>query len=91
MPFVIEKLPPEYAGVGSLEVGQVTSFKKRPEGAPEVGTKYFIVQLTGKFPEGPQSYDVMRERLRAGLASQSGQENYLKQLRSQVYIDIREP
>jgi hypothetical protein len=74
-----------------VEVGQLSPVIVLESPAGPLHNKSAIVMVTGKFPKGPLPYEVAREGIKSMLAVQYGQDAYIKELRRQYYVDIREP
>lgn len=87
---VRDSLPPAYreALAGAKDgdiVGPVVV--ERPDG----GIRYAVVKVEQMRPEGPYTFDELRERIRAQLAREGALRQYLNELRKRTYIEIRLP
>ncbi len=58
---------------------------------PGSDLRYAIVKVEQVRPEGPYTFEELRERIRAQLAREGALRRYLDDLRKRTYIDIRLP
>jgi peptidyl-prolyl cis-trans isomerase SurA len=83
-----DKLPPAYSqAVGAAEEGTVL-----PPFALEGSngrTRFAVVQLTSRRPEGDVRYEDVRDKIRSQLGEQLAIRRYLDRLRKSSYVEIR--
>ncbi|MGH7583417.1 MAG: peptidylprolyl isomerase [Gemmatimonadales bacterium] len=77
--------------IANLDSGQVSQPFALPTLNQPVRTKWAVVQVTRRRPEGRRPFADLREQIRTLLSGMLGQEDYLNQLRQRTYVDIREP
>lgn len=53
--------------------------------------KWAVVMVTRRTPSGPPSFDDVKGYIRRMLGDQLGEQDYITQLRSRTYVDIRDP
>jgi peptidyl-prolyl cis-trans isomerase SurA len=84
----LDKLPPAYAqAVGASAEGTVL-----PPFALEGSngrTRFAVVQLTSRRPEGDVRYEDVRDKIRSQLGEQLAIRRYLDRLRKSSYVEIR--
>ena len=54
-------------------------------------TKWGIAKVTERTPEGPATYDAVRENIRIRLSRELGLGAYMSELRRRTFVDIRWP
>ena len=54
-------------------------------------TRYAVVQVTSRRPEGDVRYEDVRDKIRAQLGEQLAIRRYLDRLRKSSYVEIRVP
>lgn len=88
----VDSLPPAYmAALAGVDSGQVTKpFALEVPNQP-LRTKWGIAKVTQRMPEGPVSYDAVRENIRGRLARELGLGAYMGELRRRTFVDIRWP
>jgi peptidyl-prolyl cis-trans isomerase SurA len=83
-----ESMPPHYADVlGAALAGDVAGPVKAD--FRNGRTTFTVVIVVEVRPEGPVTFDDVKDQLRSTLAQQGGIERYLQSLRDATYIDIR--
>ena len=84
----LAQLPPTYApALSTADSGSVTVITLPAE--PEVRSKYAVVLIDRKRPEGEIGYDDVKEMIRAKVAEQLAIQRYVSQLRNKTFIEIR--
>lgn len=88
----VDSLPPAYmAALAGVDSGKVTKpFALEVPNQP-LRTKWGIAKVTQRMPEGPVSYDAVRENIRGRLARELGLGAYMGELRRRTFVDIRWP
>jgi peptidyl-prolyl cis-trans isomerase SurA len=82
-------LPTIYATViEGLSPGDVTPvFALTPEDS--LRNKYAVVRVDDVQPEGPYTFEEVRERVRQNLQNERAIRDYIRALRRQTYVDVR--
>ena len=82
-------LPAIYAAaIEGLSPGDVTPvFALTPEDS--LRNKYAVVRVDDVQPEGPYTFEEVRERVRQNLQSERAIRDYIRALRRQTYVDVR--
>jgi peptidyl-prolyl cis-trans isomerase SurA len=84
----VDKLPPAYAqAIGQGEEGAV--LPPFPVQGANGRTRYAVVMLTSRRPEGDVRYEDVRDKIRSQLGEQLAIRRYLDRLRSSAYVEIR--
>ncbi len=84
----VDKLPPAYAqAIGGAEEGTV--LPPFPLEGGNGRTRYAVVQVTRRRPEGDVRYEDVRDKIRSQLGEQLAIRRYLDRLRKASYVDIR--
>ena len=88
----VDSLPPAYAGaLVGVDSGKVSRvFSLEVQGQP-LRTKWGIAKVTERTPEGPATYDAVRENIRIRLSRELGLGAYMSELRRRTFVDIRWP
>ena len=88
----VDSLPPAYAGaLVGVDSGKVSRvFSLEVQGQP-LRTKWGIAKVTERTPEGPATYDAVRENIRIRLSRELGLGAYMGELRRRTFVDIRWP
>jgi peptidyl-prolyl cis-trans isomerase SurA len=82
------KLPAGYAqAIGGAEEGTV--LPPFPLEGSNGRTRYAVVQLTSRRPEGDVRYEDVRDKIRSQLGEQLAIRRYLDRLRKSSYVEIR--
>jgi peptidyl-prolyl cis-trans isomerase SurA len=82
------KLPPAYAqAIG--EAAEGTVLPPFPLEGTNGRTRFAVVQLTSRRPEGDVRYEDVRDKIRAQLGEQLAIRRYLDRLRKSSYVEIR--
>lgn len=84
----VNQLPPEYQPVLASD----TTLGIKPvitTGAGTSRTKFAVLDVTARKPEGELQYEDVKLRIRQSLSEQLAIRHYIDQLRRQTYIDIR--
>ncbi len=82
------KLPPAYAqAVGAAEEGAV--LPPFPLEGSNGRTRFAVVQVISRRPEGDVRYEDVRDKIRSQLGEQLAIRRYLDRLRKSAYVDIR--
>ena len=84
----VNQLPPEYQPVLVSD----TTLGVKPvitTGAGTSRTKFAVLDITSRKPEGELQFDDVKLRIRQSLSEQLAIRHYIDQLRRQTYIDIR--
>jgi peptidyl-prolyl cis-trans isomerase SurA len=84
----LTKLPPAYAqAIGTTaEGGVVAPF---PVPGSNGRTRFAVLQITSRRPEGDVRYEDVRDKIRAQLGEQLAIRRYLDRLRKSAYVEIR--
>jgi peptidyl-prolyl cis-trans isomerase SurA len=86
----VTKLPPAYAqALGNADEGTVVQPFAVPGGNGR--TRFAVVQVTSRRPEGDVRYEDVRDKIRAQLGEQLAIRRYLDRLRKSAYVEIRVP
>jgi peptidyl-prolyl cis-trans isomerase SurA len=86
----VTKLPPAYAqAIGNAEEGTVVP--PFPVSGGNGRTRFAVVQITTRRPEGDVRYEDVRDKIRAQLGEQLAIRRYLDRLRKSAYVEIRVP
>ncbi|MGE0353969.1 MAG: peptidylprolyl isomerase [Gemmatimonadales bacterium] len=84
----IDRLPAAYASpLASADSGAVVLIPLPTE--PATRTKYAIVKVTERKPEGEATFDELKDQLRTSLAQDLAVRRLVGHLRAGTYIDIR--
>jgi peptidyl-prolyl cis-trans isomerase SurA len=84
----LDKLPPAYAqAIGNADEGSV--LPPFPVEGTNGRTRYAVVQLTSRRPEGDMRYEDVRDKIRSQLGEQLAIRRYLDRLRKASYVEIR--
>jgi parvulin-like peptidyl-prolyl isomerase len=86
----VTKLPPAYAqAIGNADEGTVVP--PFPVSGANGRTRFAVVQVTTRRPEGDVRYEDVRDKIRAQLGEQLAIRRYLDRLRKSAYVEIRVP
>ncbi|HET8623831.1 MAG TPA: peptidylprolyl isomerase [Gemmatimonadales bacterium] len=84
----VDKLPPAYAqAIGNAEEGTV--LPPFPIEGGNERTRYAVVQLTARRPEGDIRFEDVRDKIRSQLGEQLAIRRYIDHLRKSSYVEIR--
>jgi peptidyl-prolyl cis-trans isomerase SurA len=84
----ITKLPPAYAqAIGTAAEGAVIA--PFPVAGGNGRTRFAVLQITSRRPEGDVRYEDVRDKIRAQLGEQLAIRRYLDRLRKSAYVEIR--
>jgi peptidyl-prolyl cis-trans isomerase SurA len=84
----VTKLPPAYAqAIGNADEGAVVP--PFPVSGGNGRTRFAVVQITSRRPEGDVRYEDVRDKIRAQLGEQLAIRRYLDRLRKSAYVEIR--
>ncbi len=84
----VTKLPPAYAqAIGGAEEGTV--LPPFPLEGSNGRTRYAVVTVTSRRPEGDVRYEDVRDKIRSQLGEQLAIRRYLDRLRKSSYVEIR--
>lgn len=84
----VTKLPPAYAqAIG--EAGEGAVLPPFPVEGTNGRTKYAVVQVTSRRPEGDVRYEDVKDKIRSQLGEQLAIRRYLDRLRASSYVEIR--
>lgn len=88
----VDSLPAAYmTALAGVDSGKVTKpFSLEVPNQP-LRTKWGIAKVTQRMPEGPVSYDAVRENIRLRLGRELGLGAYMGELRRRTFVDIRWP
>lgn len=86
----VTKLPPAYAqALANADEGTVVP--PFPVAGGNGRTRFAVVQVTSRRPEGDVRYEDVRDKIRAQLGEQLAIRRYLDRLRKSSYVEIRVP
>ena len=84
----LTKLPPAYAqAIGTTAEGEVVA--PFPVPGSNGRTRFAVLQITSRRPEGDVRYEDVRDKIRAQLGEQLAIRRYLDRLRKSAYVEIR--
>lgn len=88
----VDSLPPAYmTALAGVDSGKVTKPFSLEVANQPLRTKWGIAKVTQRIPEGPVSYDAVRENIRLRLGRELGLGAYMGELRRRTFVDIRWP
>jgi peptidyl-prolyl cis-trans isomerase SurA len=82
---------PYLPAIAGLDSGQVSKVFELPAAGTPLRSKWAVLVVLKRRPQGQRSYDDLKDQLRKLLGTMLGEQDYLTQLRSKTYVDIREP
>lgn len=88
----LQKEHPEYlAAITGVDSAHVSKPFELVNAAHPLRSKWAVLLVVRRVPAGPQPYDDLKERIRTLVGTQLGESQYINDLRSRTYVDIREP
>ncbi|HEY3934448.1 MAG TPA: peptidylprolyl isomerase [Gemmatimonadales bacterium] len=82
---------PYIAAIAGLDSGQVSKVFELPAAGQPLRSKWAVLEVLRRRPEGARPYDDLKDQLRKMLGTMMGEQDYITQLRNKTYVDIREP